>query len=86
MLKTGQNSGISFEALKLSDALKEQLPAWYHLGTNQQMTSLNNHKASKCLREKHLIKTVGDLVQTTKCGKDTTSTHTQQNQLCMPIL
>jgi len=81
MLKTGQNSGISFEALKLSDALKEQLPAWYHLGTNQQMTSLNNHKASKCLREKHLIKTVGDLVQTTKRGKDTTSTHTHRNRI-----
>ena len=32
MMKTGQQLGVNFEALKLSDLAKEQLPAWYHLG------------------------------------------------------
>ena len=65
-MKTGQKLGVNFEALKLSDLVKEQLPAWYHLGANQHMLSLNNHKASKCLRDNHLVKTVGDLVQNTR--------------------
>ena len=66
MMKTGQKFGVSFEALKLSDLIKEQLPAWYHLGTGQHMVSLNNQSASKCLRDNHLVKTVGQLIQHTK--------------------
>jgi hypothetical protein len=70
MMKTGQKFGVNFEALKLSDLAKDRLPAWYHIGTGQHMVSLNNQKASKCLRDNHLIKTVGDLVQNTKRGRD----------------
>ena len=35
MMKTGQKFSVSFEALKLSDLVKEQLPAWYHLSAGQ---------------------------------------------------
>ena len=70
MMKTRQKFGVDFEALKLSDLVKEQLPAWYHLGTGQHMVSLNNQNASKCLRDNHLVKTVGDLVQHTKQEQD----------------
>jgi len=70
MMKTGQRFGVNFEALKLSDLAKDRLPAWYHLSTGQQMVSLNNQNASKCLRDNHLVKTVGDLVQSTKRGRD----------------
>ena len=66
MMKTGQKLGVSFEALKLSDLVKDQLPAWYHLGVGKHMASLNNQGASKCLRNNHCVKTVGDLVQHTK--------------------
>ena len=70
MMKTGQKFGVSFEALKLSDLVKEQLPAWYHLCTGQHMVSLNNQSASKCLRDNHLVKTVGQLIQHTKRERD----------------
>jgi ribonuclease HI len=69
MMKTGQHFKVSFEALKLSDSLKGQLPAWYHIGVNHHLTSMNNHKYSKCLRENHLVKTVADLIQNTKRGQ-----------------
>ena len=80
LLKTGQKLGVSFDALKLSESLKEQLPAWYHLGANQKILSLNNHKASKCLRGNHLVKTIGDLVQVTKCERDMSITHKHLNR------
>ena len=66
MMKTGQKFGVSFEALKLSDLVKDRLPAWYHLGVGKHMASLNNQGASRCLRDNHCVKTVGDLVQHTK--------------------
>jgi exonuclease III len=80
MMKTGQKFGVSFEAIKLSDLVKEQLPAWYHLGMDQQMSSLNNHKASKCLRENHSVKTVEDLVQNTRRERVTSSTQKHLNR------
>jgi Reverse transcriptase (RNA-dependent DNA polymerase) len=80
IMKTGQKFGVNFEALKLSKSLKEQLPAWYHLGANRQMLSLNNHKASKCLRENHLIRTVGGLVQVMKRERDTSAIHKHLNR------
>ena len=70
MMKTGQKFNVSLEALKLSDLAKEQLPAWYHLGTGQNMMSLNNQSASKCLRDNHIVKTVRDLVQNIKRERD----------------
>ena len=57
MIKTGQKFDVNFEALKLSDLAKSQLPALYHLGTGQHMTSLNNQNTGKCLRNNHLVKT-----------------------------
>jgi ribonuclease HI len=64
MLKAGKDFNLSFESLKLSDALKEKLPAWYHIGVNHQLSSkLNNTTASKCLREQHNFQTVRDLIQ-----------------------
>jgi hypothetical protein len=51
MLKAGKDFNLSFESLKLSDMLKEKLPAWYYIGVNHQLSSkLNNTAASKCLR------------------------------------
>jgi hypothetical protein len=80
MLKTGQEFNVNFAALKLSDSVKAQLPAWYHIGVDRQLTSLNNHKNSKCLREVHHVRTVGDLLQVIKRGRDpSTLTHSDRS-------
>ena len=81
MLQIGKELNVNLEALKLSDSLKEKLPAWYHLGTNKQLTSLNNHKQSKCLRENHAVKTVGDLMQNIKRGKDNSPQHIHRDRV-----
>jgi hypothetical protein len=80
MMKTGQKLGVSFEALKLSGIVKNLLPAWYHLGVDKHMSSLNNHKASKCLRENHLVKTIGDLIKVTKREKNTRDAKLHSNR------
>jgi hypothetical protein len=80
MLLVGKQLNVSFKALKLSDTLKEKLPAWYHLGIPKQLTSLNNHQLSKCLRENHHVQTVGDLMKNTKCGRDNSPQHIHRDR------
>ena len=87
MLKTGQEFNVNFAVLKLSDSVKAQLPAWYHIGVDCQLTSLNNHKNSKCLREVHHVKTVGDLFQVIKQGRDPhTLTHPDRSNCACEYL
>lgn len=81
MLQTGKELNVSFEALKMSDTLKERLPAWYHIGVGHHLTSLNNRSTSKCLRENHLVKTVGDLMKNTKRGRDNSPQHAHHNRI-----
>jgi len=76
MLKTGKEFNLNFEALKLPDSLKIKLPAWYHIGIkNLQNSKLNNTPGSKCLRDNHGTRTVGDLIKNTKRGRDNTPPH-----------
>ena len=76
MLKTGKEFNLNFEALKLSDSLKMKLPAWYHIGINNPPNNkLNNTAGSKCLRDNHGAKTVGDLTKNVKRGRDNTPPH-----------
>jgi hypothetical protein len=72
MLKVGQDFNLSFSSLKLPDSLKKKLPAWYHIGVDHQLSArINNTPASKCLRETHHVKSVGDLIQNIRQGRDT---------------
>jgi len=76
MLKIGKKFGLNFTSLKLSDSVKEKLPAWYHIGVNHQLYSkLNNTPTSKCLRTKHKVRTVGDLVHNVRRGRDNNPLH-----------
>jgi exonuclease III len=76
MLKTGKELNVNFESLKLSDALKLKLPIWYHIGVDRLLPNrLNNTQASKCLREKHKVKSVSDLIQNIKRGRDNSPLH-----------
>jgi ribonuclease HI len=75
MLKVGKDFNLSFTSLKLSDSLKKKLPAWYHIGINHQFSGrLNNTPTSKCLREEHKIKTIGDLIQNVRRCRGQTGT------------
>jgi len=61
MLKTARKYKVNFAAIKMTPHLLAQLPAWYHLSTEQK--PINNTKA-KCLLQKHDVVTVADLIKT----------------------
>ncbi|KAG1848391.1 hypothetical protein C8R48DRAFT_564050, partial [Suillus tomentosus] len=58
LLKTAKKHNVSFALIKLSEELKNQLPAWHHLGAPPR----TYHKTKdRCLQSTHNAKTVRDL-------------------------
>ncbi|KAH9839014.1 uncharacterized protein C8Q71DRAFT_683262, partial [Rhodofomes roseus] len=62
MIKTAKRYNVSFAAVKLSSAMKNALPIWYHLGAKRRLRLLNNTRVSDCLRERHGVTYVADLL------------------------
>ncbi|KAA1476631.1 hypothetical protein DENSPDRAFT_785348 [Dentipellis sp. KUC8613] len=62
MLKTAKEYNTTFAALKLTEQLKIQLPAWYHLGTPPMRMT----ERPRCLQYNHNTRTVADLIHTAK--------------------
>ncbi|KAG1744715.1 hypothetical protein EDD22DRAFT_735893, partial [Suillus occidentalis] len=58
MLKTARKHNMSFAPIKLSKDLKDQMPAWLHLGA--QPRTYNKNK-DECLQTLHDVKSVKDL-------------------------
>jgi len=61
MLNTGRKYGLRLDALRIPEDVKRQLPAWYHLGAENNPVGFNRMRAPKCLKTKHQVMTVGDL-------------------------
>lgn len=61
MAAVARKHDTNLAAIKLSNQLKKQLPAWYHIAADPRpMTSV----ASRCLLNNHAITKVAELVQT----------------------
>jgi hypothetical protein len=58
MLKVVRKHNVSFAPIKLSQELKNQMPAWLHLGAPPKTY---NKRRDKCLQTAHNIKSVKDL-------------------------
>jgi ribonuclease HI len=63
MLNTGKKYNLHLDALRIPESVKRQLPAWYHLGAKDNPVGFNRAHAPKCLKSKHQIMTVGDLIR-----------------------
>ncbi|TFY53337.1 hypothetical protein EVJ58_g9508 [Rhodofomes roseus] len=68
MIRVAKKYSVSFAALKLGTAMKNTLPIWYHLGANKRLRKLNNSKISDCLRDRHGVSYVADLLPLTQRG------------------
>lgn len=66
LLKTAKKYNVTLEAVKPTTEMKMQMPAWYHIGVEKQLTSVRNSTAKQCLLHNHDIKTMGDLVRLTR--------------------
>jgi hypothetical protein len=65
MLNTGNKYNLCLDALRIPESIKRQLPTWYHLRAKNNPIGFNHAQAPKCLKSKHQIITVGDLIRMT---------------------
>ena len=60
MLKAAHTYKLTFAPLNVSQALKEQLPAWQHIGVEKEIAQ---NLRSICLVKAHNLKKVKDLLR-----------------------
>jgi len=65
MLTVGKKYNLNLEALRIPEGVKKELPAWYHIGVESNPAGFNQSCAPKCLKYKHRVRTVGDLLKMT---------------------
>ncbi|KAJ8587399.1 hypothetical protein M405DRAFT_703302, partial [Rhizopogon salebrosus TDB-379] len=81
-LRSAKKHNVSFAPLKLSRHLKEQLPAWFHLGAPPRTY---NKTSSECLRTLHNSLSVKDLTMlSARTSNSSTHHHARCNCACDP--
>ena len=76
MLKAARKHNVNFAALRLSQRLKQKLPAWFQEGANHWPI---NNRAAKCLLKKHNVKTIADLMKTAARLRNNPENHRHTN-------
>ena len=61
MLKTAKRYGVGIDPPLPSLPLRNQMPIWFHKGQDAEKYPQNNGKWAKCQRNRHKIKTVGEI-------------------------
>ena len=67
MLRAAKTYNVNFAAIKLDTRIKAQLPAWYHIASENRPI---NNIAAKCLLNKHGTRTIADLLKTSARLRD----------------
>jgi hypothetical protein len=60
MPEVAQKHNVNFITIRLSQELKQKLPAWFQVGAKNQAI---NNRAAKCLLHKHKATTIADLMK-----------------------
>ena len=74
MVTTAHKYRLRLDVLNPEEKLKEIMPVWYHIG-NGEGRSTANSTASKCLREKHNVRTVLDAIRVVGTGRTRDPSH-----------
>ncbi|TRM62020.1 hypothetical protein BD626DRAFT_404894, partial [Schizophyllum amplum] len=65
LIDCAERFGLRLECLAPSRSIIRNMPMWYHIHANQRMRSLAAYsKATRCLRDQHRLRTVGDFEET----------------------
>ncbi|KIK37673.1 hypothetical protein CY34DRAFT_58669, partial [Suillus luteus UH-Slu-Lm8-n1] len=70
---------INFATIKLAPHLKDQLPAWLHMGVPPRTY---NNICDACLQNNHKVKSIKDLKTISNRLTNTTDHHKQSNCAC----
>ena len=79
LLKSAKKNNLTFTPRKLSKSLKRQMPAWFHIGVPPKQY---HKRQTACLREKHKVKVMRDLVRIGRRLNQHDNSH-QPNQQCI---
>ncbi|KAG1841800.1 hypothetical protein DFJ58DRAFT_641727, partial [Suillus subalutaceus] len=79
MLKAAKTYKMSFAPRKLSTHLKQQLPAWFHMGVPPRTY---NKLRDTCLQNSHTAKSIKDLQTISKRLTNDPTHHTRSNCAC----
>ncbi|KAF9234528.1 hypothetical protein BU15DRAFT_52534 [Melanogaster broomeanus] len=66
ILKVADKYNVCLAAGTLSKDVKNELPAWFHIGANENIKKLNNHFYAPCLRDNHRALSIGHLATITQ--------------------
>ncbi|KAG1881982.1 hypothetical protein C8R48DRAFT_587415 [Suillus tomentosus] len=61
IIKAAKTYHVKWDACIIPPQVARQLPIWFHIGANQNLNKLNNYYYANCLRDKHNVRTVGDI-------------------------
>ncbi|KAJ7045183.1 hypothetical protein C8F04DRAFT_941214, partial [Mycena alexandri] len=62
MVKTANKFRLKFDALALTKEVKGELPLWFHHGAKIDLGRHNNSVCATCLRNKHGVRSVEDIL------------------------
>ena len=65
ILYTGKKYNLCLDTLRILEDIKRQLPMWYHLRAEDNPAGFNRMWVPKCLKSKHQVMTVGELIRMT---------------------
>lgn len=70
MLTIAKKYGVCADAIRVPERVKEQLPAWFHMGSGNDLARLHTRETVKCLKNKHGVRVVGDLMRVARRTKE----------------
>ncbi|KDQ32355.1 hypothetical protein PLEOSDRAFT_1034309 [Pleurotus ostreatus PC15] len=69
MLKVAKKYGTRIEAQNISKKIAEEMPIWFHAGATSRMNQRKDARVIECLRTRHRVKTVSEIVEIERKGQ-----------------
>ena len=66
MISVAKKYNVRLDVLVISEKIKRDLPAWYHVASNRLPRGFIRRKATNCLQTKHRAKSISDILRITK--------------------
>ena len=66
MISVAKKYNVRLNTLVISEKIKRDLPAWYHIASSGLPRGFNRRKATNCLQTKHQTKSISDILRMTK--------------------
>jgi ribonuclease HI/exonuclease III len=70
LVKTAKKYGLRLDALAMTKRGAREMPIWFHIEADKEIRHKNKQKASRCLRDRHNVSTVGDTEEMGRCPAD----------------